>query len=326
VIPSSTRLIVTLLCGWVGLTTPVSAERSAPVPPVLEPHPQEQPAASLIYVSDYFSFVGQDGQGRVAFALDNNRGRDGAGYQAEHFAVLHDERQGWIEVIGDGPYENITKELLTIPNSSAFKFQGSPAEGISIISVPNNLLLQAQPVAMTLRRQHEGARYEMGSAPASLQWAGRTLNGRVIYEHLMIPEFNRMTRTYWRLWKDFQAFYLTIGHSGDLYVHRQEGDRLTPLVGHLTGFTVMDGRTQPLEQISFTPLAKSFTFGLYRWPVSWRLEWKSPEGLHATTLTLSDRKRYGNWVIGGFSMGIVKGELSINGKLEPLYGLAELIM
>src|SRR5262245_38169635 len=32
-------------------------------------------AETLAYYSDYFSFVGEDAQGRVAFALDNNRGQ-----------------------------------------------------------------------------------------------------------------------------------------------------------------------------------------------------------------------------------------------------------
>src|SRR3982750_4580299 len=67
---------------------------------------EELPASTLLYVSDYFSFVGQDSNGHVAFALDNNRGRDGESYQAEHFLVLHDERLGWMTLAGNGPYEN----------------------------------------------------------------------------------------------------------------------------------------------------------------------------------------------------------------------------
>lgn len=43
-------------------------------------------------------------------------------------------------------------------------------------------------------------------------------------------------------------------------------------------------------------------------------------------LTQSERKRIANWVIGGFSMGIVKGELHYAGKRQPIYGFAELIM
>lgn len=45
-------------------------------------------AEKLAYHSDYFSFVGRDSIGFVAFAIDNNRGVDGTNFQAEHFGVL----------------------------------------------------------------------------------------------------------------------------------------------------------------------------------------------------------------------------------------------
>jgi hypothetical protein len=44
------------------------------------------------------------------------------------------------------------------------------------------------------------------------------------------------------------------------------------------------------------------------------------------TLVLSRRKGIANWLIGGFSMGIVSGELSYDGRTWPVHGLAELIM
>ncbi len=87
---------------------------------------EELPATHLIYVSDYFSFVGQDSQGHVAFAFDNNRGRDGEAYQAEHFLALHDERQGWIALDGNGFFDNTKHDLKTIPDSPSFLFQGPP--------------------------------------------------------------------------------------------------------------------------------------------------------------------------------------------------------
>src|SRR5437879_12894206 len=80
--------------------------------------PGEISSTALVYVSDYLSFVGRDEQGYVAFALDTNRGRDGDVYQAEHFAVLHDERQGWVDLAGNGAYDNMEKALLGLPDSS----------------------------------------------------------------------------------------------------------------------------------------------------------------------------------------------------------------
>ena len=32
-----------------------------------------------------------------------------------------------------------------------------------------------------------------------------------------------------------------------------------------------------------------------------------------------------NWLIGGFAMGVITGEISYGGKVRPVYGLAELI-
>ncbi len=52
---------------------------------------EELRTPKLTYYSDYFSFIGRDDQGMVAFALDNNRGQDKDSWQAEHFVVLHDE-------------------------------------------------------------------------------------------------------------------------------------------------------------------------------------------------------------------------------------------
>ena len=66
--------------------------------PLASPKAISLPDTALLYVSDYVSFVGEDHHGRVAFALDNNRGRDGESWQAEHFVVLHDEHEGWISL------------------------------------------------------------------------------------------------------------------------------------------------------------------------------------------------------------------------------------
>lgn len=282
--------------------------------------------STLVYVSDYLSFVGEDGGGHVAFALDNNRGRDGNAYQAEHLVVLHDERRGWIEVHGNGRYENAAQELATIPGSPFFTFQGSPTTGVTVASRPNQLVLTIEPIMPAISRRHEGARYWLGSAGAILEWDGRRLKGRVIYESLLLPDFNRLTRTYWDLWKEFQGLYLAIGGEGDLYVHSQQSDRLIPLVGRVAGFSVLDGTAQRLDNPALLPLAKALARGFYRWPVEWRLEWKGSNGAVETTLTLSDRKVFANWFIGGFAMGIVKGTITINGRTLPLYGLAELLI
>lgn len=270
--------------------------------------------------------MGEDSKGHVTFAIDNNRGRDGKAWQAEHFVVLHDEHEGWVPLLGSGSYENSTNELEAVPSSSFFQIEGMPQSGMSIKSQLNDLTLSMSPVPIRLAREHDGGRYWLGSAAAELQWNGRTIQGRVIYEYFMMPEFNRLSRTYWGLWKHFQGLYLVVEGLGDLYVHSQESDMMAPLVGTVSGFLAIQEETKPLQALQFTLLDHNQAWGLYRWPSAWGLNWVNLSGIGRAQLEVPEVKTMGNWVIGGFGMGIVQGIVHYNGKEYPVYGLAELIM
>ncbi len=307
----------------VGLICPKPILGAGPSTPSPQP---SLPKTSLLYVSDYASFVGEDAHGRVAFALDNNRGRDGETWQAEHFVVLHDEHEGWVPLQGSGSYDNTTHELETIPSSSFFSIDGMPQTGMTIDSPSNNLTLSIKPIPIRLAREHEGGRYWLGSASAELQWKNRRLKGRVIYEYFMMPEFNRLSRTYWGLWKHFQGLYLVVEGLGDLYVHSQESDMMAPLVGTVAGFLAVKGETKSLQVLQVTLLDHNQAWGLYRWPSAWGLNWVNKSGAGRARLEIQEFKTMGNWIIGGFGMGIVHGLVHYNGKEYFAYGLAELIM
>ncbi len=284
------------------------------------------PASYVIYISDYFSFVGQDGQGKVAFALDNSRGRDGEAYQAQHFLVLHDEKTGWVRLDGNSRYENPGKELKTIPDSPSFHFQGSPKTGMTIVGESNRLTLTIDPISLRTSRQDHGAVMWMGSAPAVLTWRDRVVSGRVVYEHLLMPDFNRLTRTYWDLWSGYQGFYLKIGTDGDVYVHRQHSERLAPLMGVLDGWMAFSGVTGSMMDLSIEVIDHGLARGFFRWPTAWRVTWTGPQGAAVLTLTQVSRTGIWSWAIGGFSMVVVEGELEYGGKKLPVYGLAELVV
>jgi len=286
-----------------------------------------QGAETLEYYSDYFSFVGEDAQGKVAFALDNNRGRDGERFQAEHFAVLHDAHKGWLPVRGSGAYPNPRGVLRTIPDSADFVFSGTPEEGMRIESASNGLALELEAIkSIVVRRQGE-AKYWLGSAAATLRWDGRTIPGRVIYEYLYRPGWNRLARKYFGEWHDFHALYLRVEGGGDLYLHRQDATAEEPLHGTMTGFLVLPGRAAELRQISLQVVRRTQAAGLYRWPQSWRASFVADGIEYQLDLSLGERKPVSNWVIGGFSMGIAEGELRRGGgEARRLYGLAELIL
>jgi hypothetical protein len=130
----------------------------------------------------------------------------------------------------------------------------------------------------------------MGSAPAVLTWRDRTIVGRVIYEYLMMPAFNRLTRTCWGLWKDFQWLYVLAEPTGDVYLHRQQSERIAALVGTLAGFAVLQDETDLMENLQLEVLERAFAWGFYRWPTAWRVTWTGSRGPAWMTLTLRDRR------------------------------------
>ncbi len=94
----------------------------------------------------------------------------------------------------------------------------------------------------------------------------------------------------------------------------------------LLGFWVLGGQSAQLDQLCFEVSKHALAFGIYRWPTRWHIRWQGSKGLAEALVTLSTRKPLGNWVLAGFSIGIVSGKLSYNDQQIPLYGLAELFM
>jgi hypothetical protein len=287
-------------------------------------------AQKLAYYSDYFSFIGRDAGGLVAFALDNNRGVDGDKYQAEHFGVLYGRHTGWVKLIGLGNYANDRGILKRIPDSSHFQFDGAPDSGLTIRSRANRLVLHIDPLTIRLRETKGQRTLQWGAAQAVLQWKGRTISGRVIYEHLVHLGWNRLTRTYPGTWNNFQGFYLALDRGAadtwrDLYL-RSEGEGKQR---RTKGFITADDWRGEIHSTRFEAADRAFTFGFYRWPQRWVIEIKGTTAGNAAggrlTLHQVSRENQRNWIIGGFAMAVVAGQLSRNGVTTPVVGLAELI-
>ena len=287
---------------------------------------EELQTQKLAYCSDYFSFIGSDDRGLVAFALDNNRGRDGDSWQAEHFVVLHDEKTGWQVVNGSGPYYNVTRQLETIPNSPDFSFEGTASTGLRIRSGSNVLELRIAPVKIQIAEKRGLAEYRLGSAEATLIWGARTLTGRVIHEYLFVPAFNRLTRKYPGVFSDFHGIYVSIQNVGDLYIHKQKSMFFSPLIAKQEGFLFLNRQGYRLSSLNVSVRKSSFAPGFYRWPAWWEGSFAAGLDHYAFTGRITDRKTISNWMIGGFAMGIVKGSLVSARETWTLYGLGELII
>jgi hypothetical protein len=171
------------------------------------------------------------------------------------------------------------------------------------------------------------ALYRLGSAGAALTWGDRVIEGRIIYEHLFLPAFNRLSRRYVGGLKDFHGLYLSVdGGAGDLYLHRQSGRGFAPLIGQTDGFLALAGVHGPLDALTLDVAATRAAIGFYRWPAAWRGSFSSGPSPYAFRLELSDPHPVANWLVGGFAMGIVRGTLDTPDGPKPLIGLGELII
>lgn len=284
---------------------------------------------TLVYVSDYFSFVGADAQGHVAFALDNNRGRDGEQYQAEHFLVLHDEQQGWIELTGKGFYDNTQHQLYEIPNSPFFQFQGTPQSGLVIWGQHEPLCLAIEPLVMRETRGNAERLFAMGSAAAVLSWGNRQIPGRVIYEYLVMKNANRLSRRFSLSMlfggADFQGLYLLGDSHEDVYVHGSHNTVLQPLMGPVLGFHQRHGQPEVMTDLVIDVTSRAFAYGLFSWPTAWEVRWNGATGPAVLVVQERDRRSVVNWVLGGFAMSIVTGDLFDDGQHHAVYGLGEMI-
>ena len=280
-------------------------------------------ASDVAYVSDYISFAGSDQQGRVAFALDTNRGRDGDDYQAEHFVVMHDEGSGWIKMQGGGDYENKGRKLAALPDSGDFRFSGTPITGLTVTSPTNGVTLIIDPIPERTVQGGSGRIFSMGSAPATLKWRGRSIAGRVIYELLAMANFNRLSGvSLGSGFGSFQGLYLRVIENDDFYIHlRRGGD-----ADELSAFGVTDNETVHPGNIEFEITDHAFAPGFYRWPMAWKVHWVTGQGPATLSVRLHDRKLITTWILGGFAMGIIEGTLDYDGRTVPVYGLGELIM
>ncbi|HET7318989.1 MAG TPA: hypothetical protein VFK23_07645 [Nitrospirota bacterium] len=279
-----------------------------------------------VFVSDYFSFVGSDERGHVAFAIDNDRSRRGNKFSADAHVFLHDERTGWVTVSGNGGYENRRGELLRIPDSPDFQFIGEVKDGITLVSPRNRLTLSIDPMQERFSRATGDALFSMGSTSATLAWGDRVIPGRVIYEYLFVlnlsPWYSYLSGLFYN---DFQGLYLETGDGGDFYLRSEKKTGWSRSFGNALGFQVLDRKSEVLEDLRISVPERSLAVGFYRWPRAWQASWRGSRGRGSLTVKVVDRKNVTNWFIGGFAMAIVEGELSYDGSVRPVYGLAELI-
>jgi hypothetical protein len=159
-----------------------------------------------------------------------------------------------------------------------------------------------------------------------LTWKNRRLKGRVIYEYLFLPAFNRLTRRYIDAFDDFHGIYASIGNEGDLYFHTQKREVFSSLIEPRQGFLSLDGKSHQVSSLDVSVPDTAFAWGFYRWPMSLAGKFVAGPDPYKITVHVTDKKTIRNRVIGGFSMGILKGRLISPLGTYALNGLGEFIL
>jgi len=94
-----------------------------------------------------------------------------------------------------------------------------------------------------------------------------------------------------------------------------------------TGLTIRSKENSLILEID--PLVKQLSESKEKRTQAWGVEVESRGANDSVTGKLSQcqvsRKNTGNWVVDGFAMTVVKGELLRNGEVIPVFGFAELI-
>jgi hypothetical protein len=267
-------------------------------------------ASPKVYYSDYFSFVGRDDNGFVYLAHDNNRGRTGDQYFADHWIAMFDAATGWIDVQGSAHYPNPEKALDWIPPSDHFRFTGKPETGMTMIGDSNAMHMTVDPLPRTLYRENADGIFWVGGAPAMLKWKGRTLKGRVLFEYLQRHNWNRFTADFGRNWQNFNGLYLLTDSEHDFYVHYHERQGGSDLTGKLVGLASWASPAPVGDLVFRITHSVDVDYRTYRWPDRWQVDFTHAGKSWRLDLVTEHRRLVADWETGGFAMSVVKGTIA----------------
>ena len=118
---------------------------------------------------------------------------------------------------------------------------------------------------------------------------------------------------------------MSVDGIGDLYLHSQEGELMPPLIGALNGFLAINEKSEHFQDLQLNAVDYSQGFGFYWWPDKWVAKWSSTTGSGKVQLERFQPNKIVNWLFGGFSMGIIQGEVTYKGQIHEIYGVVELL-
>jgi hypothetical protein len=142
-----------------------------------------------------------------------------------------------------------------------------------------------------------------------LEWNGRRLEGRVIFEYLQRHNFNHFTARPDRSWRNFNGLYLMTEDGRDFYMHSHERQGGSDLTGRLVGMASW-GTPAALSALEFRVVeTAAVPYRTYRWPMAWQIDFQHEGIPYRLDLYTAERKLCGDWETGGFAMSVVLGTI-----------------
>jgi len=276
--------------------------------------------------SDYFSFHGEDEQGRVYFAIDNNREQTKKGInKSDHFVYFSLDGK-WIAPKGHKEgFEFENSSLEKIPSSEHFKYTYDGNELYGIESPTNGFHIELSEPLKRVGEYGEGEIiFDILSTKAKLYYGDRVFKGNIISEKLIDPvgllSFASLTKGLFSGFK-FDGYYLNIPEVGDLYIHLiKTGANVNLFKDNILNLTDQENiHDFELKNADYV-VTKSKQVGLKK--LALEFEINTPDlqlKIHTTHF-----KTYRNLFFFAFGMGVIEGELIYEGKSYHVYGLSEL--
>jgi len=188
------------------------------------------------------------------------------------------------------------------------------------------LTLTVEPMRERLKRENADSLYSLGDTTGMLTWKDWEIHGRVIYEYIFMTNLSPWYAIVSGLfYNDFQGLYLTTEKGDDLYLHSSKGKSWSSMFEPVLGFLVLDDLDENPADLRISVRSRRLGFGFYHRPQAWLVTWRGKEGIGTLIITVVDQETITNWLIGGFAMATVRGEINYAGKSQQVYGLAELI-
>jgi hypothetical protein len=241
---------------------------------------------------------------------------------------MYDEKEGWVDLEGSQHYENSDELLERIPDSAFFQFRGSFEAGTTMLSAVNAVMMTVGPLPRVLHRENADGIFWVGGAPATLEWKGRRLQGRVLAEYLQRHNWNRFTADFTANWRNFNGLYLMTDADADFYMHYHEREGGSDLTGRLVGLASW-GTPAPIAHIDFRIIeSEPADGGKYRWPTRWQVDFQHGDKVYRLSLERRTQKHISHWDTGGFAMSVVSGTIVAHagGENFDVSGWAELLI